>query len=207
MPQVRRKAPVSTAKPKTKSKKKRGKIDKRTGERILLVSHISRSVHIKWYIISFLLLLLFALLYFNIFNIPPIDITIFDFLNLLNEPELISISYSPFLFILPVLSLIIIFIQEIKIHIILEKYIFTEKRMIVKMDFLKRVETSLEYEMISHYKLKQGVLKRFFDTGTIEIQSVAGTASPEMMITDAAGISKIKKLIAKQVIKTKGVFS
>jgi len=201
MPKIRRKTPINTTKPK----KQRGKIDKQTGERILLVSHISRFIHMKWYLISVILLLLFAFLYLDPLNLSPIELpNYFDTIGVSPKMEFYN---SPFLFILPVISLIIIILEEIKIHFVLETYVFTEKRMILKMSFLKKVETSLEYEMVSHYKLKQRVLQRLFDTGTIEIQSVAGTSSPEMMIVDAAGISKIKKLIAKQVIKTKGVFN
>ncbi len=71
---------------------------------------------------------------------------------------------------------------------------------------MNRRITSLEYEMIAHYEIRQTFLQRLFNYGDIIIQSVAGSAEPELILKDIPKFKQVKKAIDSYQLATRGIF-
>ncbi len=148
-------------------------------EKILLEFNSTRLAFLKWYLAGFIWILAWSIAYFGISGI--------------SFPESLK-SYS---FFIPIIGLLHILWAEINIRV--NRFYISDRRIVEKKGILSIRETYLQSDRIANYTVKQGIIDRLFDIGTIEIESVDGDDESEIVMKNVGDISAIKALLDKQI--------
>lgn len=93
------------------------------------------------------------------------------------------------------IPLILILVVEIEIRA--KKYIITNKRVISDYTFIQKQSSSAELHKITDVYLKQGLMDRVFNVGSLEINT-AGSNKKEIIIERIETPFEIKKLIVSK---------
>lgn len=151
-------------------------------EEILMRFNPTRLAVIKYYVIAIIMIGIWLELSLNI--IP---------LALLKSLE----PYSIYLLLLPLISVILIAIAEIKIRT--NKYVITNYRIIGKKGILSTKETFVSWDKISSCTIEQSFLDKLAGVGDITIESTGGEEAPEIDIDKVSNVKKIKEIIDSNI--------
>ena len=148
-------------------------------EKILLKFNSTRIAFLKWYLAGFIWIIAWIVTYFSFAGI--------------SVPEIIA----PYLFLLPLIGLLHIVWAEINIRI--NRFYISDQRVVEKKGLLSIRETYLQNDRIANYTVKQDLMDRLFNIGTVEIESIDGDDESEIVMNNVGDIGAIKALLDKQI--------
>jgi len=147
------------------------------GEKVLMVLRPSRLVGIKYYFAGFLFLALWIFFYFDFFKIIPTFVY----------------EYRTFSLIILAISFMFFLAGEMNRRKV--RYIIYESKIAYIKGFFNIYSTSVEYNMIANYLVRQNFFQRIFNVGDLIVQSVAGSREPEIVFKNIPKLSKVKRII------------
>jgi uncharacterized membrane protein YdbT with pleckstrin-like domain len=80
-----------------------------------------------------------------------------------------------------------------------ELYAITSTRIVEKSGIINTDEDSIYWEKLSNYSFKQSFFDRIFDIGTVEIWSVGGEDTPEIVLKKVPNLKKVVSILDKLV--------
>jgi len=152
-------------------------------EQTYLIFHPTRLAFLKWYLLTFILIIVGIFVILNAFEILKFII--------------ISKEYTLYTIFIPFIGIIFIIIAGL-----LRKddtYYITNYRIIEKKGIINIKEESISWEKISNYTLTQNAIDRILNIGTINLYSVGGIDTAEVTIKRAPHVHKIKALLEKLI--------
>ena len=152
-------------------------------EKMLLEFNSTRMAFLKWYFAGFIWIMAWIIARFGIAGI--------------SVPAIIT----PYLFLLPIIGLLHIVWAEISIRV--NRFYISDQKITEKKGIFSINETYLQTDRIANYTVKQNVIEKLLDIGTIEIESVDGDDAPEILMSCVGEIGKIKALLDNQISATK----
>lgn len=145
--------------------------------------HPTRLAYVKTYFLSLVLFALFAILFFNLIFLP----------------FLIPSEFRIYLLLLPIIGILLIVLDEIKIRV--NTYTLTNTRIIQRKGLYSLNETFVAWNRVSSCSLNQSIFGRLMGIGNITIESTGGEDSPEISIKSVRDVSKIKQTIDQMTQK------
>jgi uncharacterized membrane protein YdbT with pleckstrin-like domain len=82
-----------------------------------------------------------------------------------------------------------------------ELYAITSTRIVEKSGIINTDEDSIYWEKLSNYSVKQGLIERILNIGTIELWAIGGDEKAEITIQKASNIKKIVTILDKLIQK------
>ena len=164
----------------------RTKSTKESVENELITVHPSRFGHIKWYILSMFFIGVWIIVWFDMlgmnFLLTAIDkYMLYSFVSLGGG------------------ILILIYTELLTLK---EKYVFTNYRVIHSQGLFGTHESTIEYEMISHYTLRQTSLEKLLNIGTVEINIIGRGIDSKFYLKKIPKINKVKKILKERIFAT-----
>jgi hypothetical protein len=150
-------------------------------ETVLKTTHPSRILHMKWYFIASIFILIWT-----VFIFKPIPI----FLPLEFE-----------LYVHALLALAIISIGIGEYNHIGETYVITDHRMIHKEGTFHVSESSVSWAKINQYRVIKSFLEGLIGIGSIEFSSSSGTT----MTKKLSGIKGVERIIHEQITESQEI--
>lgn len=154
-------------------------------EKILMKFNPTRLAFFKWYLVSFILFVVWFLLFFGFIKIGFLE---------MNKNYLLA---------LPLIGIILIIISEIRVKI--NRFFISNYRIIEKKGLISLKESSIMFDRISNYRINQNPIDKISNTGTIEIESAGGSEAPEIVMKRVGNIKKIKILLDNCIMEQKRV--
>lgn len=65
------------------------------------------------------------------------------------------------------------------IQLVASRYILTDRRIIQRFDLWVHNESTVWYERVQNVKVRQGIVERLFDAGSVYVETAAGGSAPE----------------------------
>ncbi len=158
-------------------------------EAIILKVSPTRLAFIKFYVLAILLLLVWIVLYFQILPKQVVS----AYATALKQ-------YSTYFLALPMFGAALVLFAEIKRGV--RHYYLTNERLMEKRGIFSLSETSIRLERIANYSVRQSFLGRFFNVGTIIIESVGGSEAPEIVMRGISNVSAVKKQLDTLIHRT-----
>ncbi len=153
-------------------------------EEILMKFVSTRLAFFRLYLVSFILLVVWFSLFFDFIE-----------LNFTNP-------FKTYLLFLPLIGIILITVSEIRIRE--DRYFISNYRIVERKGLISTKETSLRFDRIANYSIRQNFLDKILNTGTIEIESVSGTEGPEIVFREVSNVKNIKMLLDKMIVEWRG---
>jgi uncharacterized membrane protein YdbT with pleckstrin-like domain len=157
-------------------------------EKIYFGFHPSRFVYWKWYMISLIVILLGSIPLLSLFDIIPLELSLFQ-------------DYDLYIFsAIPLIGLIPLLIAEILRHS--DLYVLTNERIIEKTGLFNVKENSVEWRNVVNYTFTQSFAEKMFNIGTVRLYSSGGVEhQAELVIKKTSHIKKIKVFLDKLIQK------
>lgn len=150
-------------------------------EKVLMKFRPTRWAYFKWYLASFMLFIAWILLSIDSMGLGNL--------------------FAGYLFLLPALAVFLIVITEIMRFY--HRYSISDYRIVERNGLLSITETSLNFEKLANYTLKQNLIDRILNMGTVEIESIGGDEQCEITLKEVGNIKRIKRLVEELTLKNK----
>ena len=156
-------------------------------EMILAKISGTRFALLKWYILAAICFIIYFTLQFKLLPSNSATNMIMSFVEPMKEYLMIPLG----------VGVLLIIMAELKSKS--ERYVLTSKRIKYIKGLIGSNETSIEYEMVSHYTVSQNALQKLLRHGTIRIETVAGGRTAEVFLNNIPHIRKVKRILDERI--------
>jgi len=139
-------------------------------EEVIMKFHNSRVAFLKWYVISFLLVVISVVLIFYQFS------------------ELGVYALIP-----TAIGIILVIVSELRR--ITSTFYITMEKIHPRVGLLSTTETSVSWDKVADFRVDQTVLDRMLNVGDVVVQSSGGGEAPEVLIKKAPKVKRLKELL------------